>query len=117
MSLIKETNLYNYKAKVEKIVDADTIDVTLDLGFKVYMGTRLRLAGIDAPEMKTQEGKDAKAWLEAQLPVGHEVTLSIYKTKEKYGRYLAYVTYNGTNMNEALLKSGHAVEYWGGKRG
>ena len=115
--MIKETNLYNYKAKVENIVDADTIDVTLDLGFKVYMGARLRLAGIDAPEMKTQEGKDAKAWLEAQLPIGHEVTLSIYKAKEKWGRYLAYVTYNGTNMNELLLKNGHAVPYDGGKRG
>jgi endonuclease YncB( thermonuclease family) len=114
--MLKETLLYNYKAKVERIIDADTVEFTIDLGFKTYMRMNLRLAGIDAPEMKTQEGKDAKAWLEGQLPIGHEVTLSVYKAPDKYGRYLPYVTYNGLDINQELIKSGHAVEYHGGKR-
>jgi len=113
---IKRRELYNYTATVERIIDADTVEFTIDVGFKTYMRMNMRLAGIDAPEMKTQEGKDAKAWLEGQLPIGHEVTLSVYKVADKYGRYLAYVTYNGTDMNQELIKNGHAVEYWGGKR-
>jgi micrococcal nuclease len=114
--MVKETLLYNYKATVERIIDADTVEFTIDVGFKTYMRMNMRLAGIDAPEMNTQAGKDAKAWLVDQLPVGHEVTLSIYKTADKYGRYLAIVIYNGTDMNQELIKNGHAVEYWGGKK-
>lgn len=114
--MLKEDKLYNYKARVERIVDADTAEFTIDLGFKTYMRMNMRFAGIDAPEMSTEEGKVAKAWLVEQLPVGHEVTLSVYKVADKYGRYLAYITYNGQNINEELIKSGHAVEYHGGKR-
>ena len=116
MNLLKETKLYNYKATVERIIDADTVEFTIDVGFKTYMRMNMRLAGIDAPEMRTQEGKDAKVWLEGQLPIGHEVTLDVFKVADKYGRYLAYVTYNGTNMNQELIKNGHAVEYFGGKK-
>lgn len=116
MNLIKESKLYNYKAIVERIVDADTVEFTIDVGFKTYMRMNMRLVGIDAPELKTQEGKDAKKWLEDKLPVGHEVILDVFKVADKYGRYLAHVTYNGVDMNQELIKSGHAVEYHGGKR-
>lgn len=115
--MLKETQLYNYKATVERIIDGDTIEFTIDVGFKTYMRMNMRLAGIDAPEIKTQEGKDAKKWLSEQLPIGHEVLLNVYRTADKYGRYLAIVTYNGIEINNLLIKSGHAVEYHGGKRG
>ena len=117
MSLIKETNLYNYKATVERLVDADTVDVSIDLGFDIHHKTRLRLMGIDAPERFTDEGKAATAWLAQQLPIGHEVTVSTFKDKAgKFGRILAIITYNGLDMNQELVKNGHAVEYDGGKR-
>lgn len=116
MNLIKETSLYNYRATVERVIDADTVEFTVDVGFKTYMRMNMRLAGINAPEIGTDEGKAAKRWLESKLPVGHTVTLSVFKVADKYGRYLAYVDYNGTDMNQELIKSGHAVEYFGGKR-
>lgn len=114
--MLKEDKLYNYRAIVERIVDGDTAEFTIDVGFKTYIRMNMRFAGIDAPEMNTDEGKAAKAWLIENMPIGHEVTLSVYKVADKYGRYLAIIDYNGQNINEELIKSGHAVEYHGGKR-
>lgn len=111
LSLIKEKNLHNYKATLVRIVDADTIEVDVQLGFYMTLRTKIRLLGIDAPERFTDEGKAATAWLANYIPLGHEILLDVFKGPEKYGRWLAYVTYNGVNVNEALVKSGHAVEY------
>jgi micrococcal nuclease len=109
ISFLKETNLYNYKATLVKIVDADTIEVDIQLGFYINFRAKIRLAGINAPEKNTEDGKEAIKWLTNYVPLGHEITLSVY-------RWLATVTYNGNNVNQELVKSGHAVEYWGGKR-
>jgi len=116
MNLIKEKDLYNYKASLVRIIDADTIEVDINLGFFMTYRTKVRLLGIDAPERYTEDGKAATAWLTKYIPLGHEVTLDVFKGAEKYGRWLAYVTYNGVNVNEELVKTGHAVEYDGGKR-
>jgi len=116
ISPIKEDKLYNYKATLVKITDADTIEADIQLGFYITFRAKIRLMGINAPEKNTDSGKEAIKWLTAYLPLGHEITLEVYKVPEKYGRWLAYVTYNGANVNEELIKSGHAVEYWGGKR-
>ena len=116
MELIKETNLYNYKATLVRIVDADTIEADIQLGFYMTFRSKIRLLGIDAPERYTEDGKAATAWLTNYIPLGHEITLDVFKVAEKYGRWLAYVTYNGVNVNEELVKTGHAVPYDGGKR-
>ena len=109
--------LYTYRATVTNIVDGDTADFRIDCGFKVYHDLRVRFLGINAPEKRTQEGKDAKVWLEAQIPVGTQVILETKKDeKEKYGRYLATVYLGELDINQELVKSGHAVEYHGGKR-
>lgn len=109
--------LYHYKAVLDRVVDADTIDVVIKLGFEIDYKTRLRLNGINAPEVSTPEGKLAKSWLTAQLPVGTELEIKTYKDKgDKFGRFLADVLVLGTNMNEELVKQGHAVLYDGGKR-
>lgn len=109
--------LYTYQATVLKIVDGDTADFKIDCGFSIYHDLKVRLAGINAPEKNTQAGKDAKAWLEAQIPVGTSVVIKTQKDKqEKYGRYLGVILLGDLDINQELVKNGHAVPYDGGKR-
>lgn len=112
---------YRYKAFVNKIIDGDTIDVRVDLGFSIFVDMRLRLNGIDTNELHSVDlEKRAKA-IEARLHVADrilnkDVELVTYK-EDKYGRYLADVYY-GENvlLNEELVDKGLAVYYDGGKR-
>lgn len=107
--------MFTYKALVTRVVDGDTIDVSIDLGFDIWHTTRLRLNGIDTPEMNTQAGKDVKAWLAAAIEQ-RVVTITTYKP-DKYGRYLADVfDVTGVNLNLAMIDSGMALPYTGGKR-
>ncbi len=107
-----------YNAILEKIVDGDTIDVTLDLGFSVKLHKqRCRLAGIDTPESRTRNleekalGKKASARL-SELCVGSFKIQSL--GKGKYGRILAIpYTEDGKDICKMLVKEGHAVEYHG----
>lgn len=110
-----------YQATLERVVDGDTIDVTLDLGFNVKLHKqRCRLAGIDTPESRTRNlkekvlGKLASARL-SELCVG---TFKIQSLgKGKYGRILAIpYTEDGKDICKMLVKEGHAVEYWGGTK-
>lgn len=111
MTLSKKLNLYNYKAKILRVVDGDTVEARIDLGFKINIDLKVRLANINAPEISTNEGKESKKWLGDNLPLNQEVTLSMFKSQDKYGRYLAVILYNGQNINQELIKSGHATEY------
>jgi len=81
--------LYEYKCTIVKVIDGDTVDVSIDLGLRIYHETRIRLYGINAPEINTDEGKRAKSRLSELMPVGGEFILRTIKDrKEKYGRYL-----------------------------
>ena len=102
--------LFTYKAKLLKIIDADTLDVELDLGFEVYKRARCRLANINAPELKTLEGKAAKQFIVDTIPLGSEILVES-KDYDKYGRSLAIVHYNGVNINELLITNNHAIAY------
>ena len=110
-----------YNAILERVVDGDTIDVTLDLGFNVKLHKqRCRLAGIDTPESRTRDlaekalGKAASARL--QEIIGTELLIESHG-KGKYGRILATpYTLDGKNICQMLIDEGHAVEYWGGKK-
>lgn len=119
--------MYNYSATVLRVVDGDTIWVTVDLGMDTYRTIDIRFYGINAPEKNTDAGKAAKAWLESQLPPGTRVVLDTYKDQtEKYGRYLGIVrlgafavTNDGTtvlagtrNLNQELVDNGMAVPYY-----
>lgn len=106
--------MYNYMARVVKVVDGDTIDVEIDLGFDIWHKVRLRLAHIDAYELSTTIGKEAKAYLIAALE-GATVEIKTQKT-DKYGRYLAEVYVNGNYLNKNLIDIGFALPYEGGKR-
>lgn len=104
--------LYHYNAEVIKIVDADTIDVNIDVGFGGSRIERLRLARINAPEVRGPEreaGLEAKDWLEDIIPLHSRVRIRTYKD-DSFGRYIAEVWLSGwQNINDMLVEAGHAV--------
>lgn len=104
--------MYEYYTKIERVVDGDTVDVFLDLGFKVWHKDRLRLNGIDTPEKNTPLGKALKEYL-AKLIEGKIVKITVTKP-DKYGRYLATVYLNSdVSINEQLISAGLAKAYHG----
>lgn len=103
---------YRYKATVDRWVDGDTVDVVIDLGFKVQTAQRLRLYGINTPE-RGQPGFDAATdFARARAPKGSTVEVKSYKTG-KFGRWLAmiYVPNEAQSINRALVEEGLALEY------
>lgn len=125
--------MYEYHAVVDRVVDGDTLDVTIDLGFHTYIKTRVRMEGMNAPESRTRDleekerGLAAKARLqEILLYNDNRCTLKV-SGLGKYGRALATVFVENlspvategitlVNVNNQLITEGHAVEYHGGKR-
>ena len=116
--------LHTYTGIVEKVVDGDTLDVRIDLGFDVWRVERLRLRGIDAPEMNTPAGRAAREFVERALADCELVAFRTYKT-DIYARYIADVFYDpaarertaivtqGRFLNQELLDAGQAVRaYW-----
>ena len=126
--------MYEYKAIVDRVVDGDTIDCTIDLGFSVWKKIRVRMEGINAPESRTRELKEkerglaAKARLVEILEYNDNHCVLQVSGVGKYGRALAAVIVDSlspvstetsitkVNVNKQLIKEGHGVEYWGGKR-
>lgn len=103
--------MYEYHAVVKKVIDGDTIDITIDLGFSIQYTERVRLARINAPEMSTQEGKIIKTFMQDTLE-GRNVTIRTEKnTFDKYGRWIAEIFYNEQSINQLLLDKNMAVKY------
>jgi micrococcal nuclease len=107
---------YTYRAVVSSIYDGDTIRVSLDLGFDTWIHNQaLRLSGIDAPEISGVErpqGLVSRDWLREKLPIGTAVVVKTYKDKkEKYGRYLADIYIDNTNINVEMISLGLAEKY------
>src|SRR5690242_17733723 len=105
--------MYTYKATVLRVVDGDTVDIEIDLGFDIRTVQRVRLAGLNAPEKNTDAGMQAKLWLVDRLWIGAQVTVRSDKPGggDKYGRYLATIIDGkdgDRSVNDALLASGHA---------
>lgn len=98
----KPKDLYTYVALVERVVDADTLWLNVDCGFKVWTRQKVRLRGIDAPELATPEGKKAKEFVEARLK---EIEFVVVKThsSDKYDRYLADVFYTPVASRSSLV--------------
>lgn len=106
---------YWYNAYVVDVYDGDTITVNIDLGFGIiYNKMKLRLADINAPEIKggdREKGLITKNWLESKI-LNKKVTINTIKdSKEKFGRYLAYIYVNQENLNESMLTLGLAKPY------
>ncbi len=106
------TPSHRYSAIVRRIVDADTLDLDVDMGFRAWrIRERFRLAGINAPEMRGPQraaGQAAKAWLEAALPIGAVIVIESAKDPDNFGRWIARVWCDGTCLNDALVEAGHA---------
>lgn len=85
-------DLFTYQAEVRRVVDGDTVELALDLGFSIMYRHSCRLYGINAPEHGTEAGDAAKDFLKALLPVGTEVIVKTMKDKnEKFGRILGVI--------------------------
>lgn len=96
-------------AVISRVVDGDTVYVTLDLGWHISLYSSVRLAGIDTPELPSEAGKAAKARAMTLLPVGLVVTVISHKL-DKYGRILGTVILpDGSSFGEILMREGHAV--------
>ncbi len=114
--------MYRYRAKIIRVIDGDTIDVDLDLGFDVWLRKqRVRLYGIDTPESRTSDAEEKKygtlsknklkdfckedSWVTIETHVGDE--------KGKFGRILANIWLEETNVNQWLIDNKYAVAYFG----
>lgn len=108
--------MYTYKAKIEKIVDGDTVDAAVDLGFDVWIKQRFRLQGLDAAEKNTPFGKATMLLLKIELD-GVYVTIKSYHP-DKYGRYLAEIYKSGSevSINQQLLDANIVKPYTGDSR-
>lgn len=112
--------MYTYKAKLVRVIDGDTIDAEIDLGFNVLIRQRIRLYGIDAPEARTRDleekerGLAAKQRLTEILPKEFIVE-TILNKRGKFGRILGILhikdATNNINVNDMLVEEGHAVKY------
>ena len=119
--------MYEYRVKkVNKIVDGDTIDVDIDLGFDISFSSRVRLAGIDTPESRTTDAKEKALGLEVKEKIKKELAAAkdvVIKTEkpdssEKYGRILGWVFLDGNtvSLNQQLIDQGYAWTYGGGTK-
>ena len=111
---------YYYGVEILRVVDGDTVDVRIDLGFDVWHKCRVRLMGINAPESRTRDleekkrGLAAKQWLIDKVEF-KDVEMQSHG-KGKYGRVLGELFVNKSSINKLMVKEGHAVTYDGGKR-
>ena len=109
--------MYKYEAEVLRVIDGDTLDLFVDLGFKVGFNTRIRMIGIDTPEKWHPYGKVVKAYLQEILE-GKVILLDVTK-KDKYGRYLGVVYLNKNDeqsVNDKLIEINMAKAYHGASR-
>jgi endonuclease YncB( thermonuclease family) len=102
-----QKDLYTYKGDIERVIDGDTIWVKIDLGFGVSTRQKLRLRGINAPELKTRAGKKAKRFVEEELKAVPSVIVTTTKP-DKYDRYLSDIFCHGVCLNRRLLRAGLA---------
>jgi len=114
-------SLYSYRVKsITKIIDGDTFDCILDLGFDVLLEARVRMLGIDTPESRTSDAEEkvygllSKEWLKHNIH-GEKIIIStqVDNEKGKFGRILGIVFVDGKNLNEAMIEEHMAVGYHG----
>ena len=119
--------MYEYKCKVTRVVDGDTVDIDIDLGFGVWLHKeRVRIYGIDTPESRTRDLEEKKFGLMAKDFVKKFVkgdkrniksTIILrtekYDAKGKFGRILGDIIVDGASMSDTMIKEHHAVPYYG----
>tara|TARA_R110000803_G_scaffold207771_1_gene275926 strand:- start:140 stop:562 length:423 start_codon:yes stop_codon:yes gene_type:complete len=113
--------MYEYSCTVERVVDGDTVDVVLNLGFDILYKCRVRLYGIDTPESRTRNldekarGKMAGAFLKEAIDNGTKVVIQtkLKDSRGKFGRVLGNVVVDGININQSMIDHFHAAAYFG----
>ena len=116
--------MYQYKCKIIKVLDGDTVDIDLDLGFKIILANqRVRMAGVDTPESRTViaeekvRGQLSKKKLAEKLPIGSWQIIETQKpdsNDDKFGRILGvFILEDGTRVNDWLIQNNYAVPYKG----
>jgi len=119
--------MYEYKCKIVKVVDGDTVDVDIDLGFGVWLNDeRVRIMGIDTPESRTSDAVEKKFGLAAKKRLKEllgptailktQVSKSGEDLKGKFGRILGDFVVGDRTVTEILIEEGHAVPYFGGSK-
>ena len=123
--MAKKVDVKEYQCELIKVVDGDTIDLSIDLGFDIWYNSRVRFLGIDTPESRTRDLEEKARGLAAKdrvlelCPVGGDVMLRTSKDgKGKFGRILGEIFMPGVvqSINQLLIEEGHAVEYFGGSK-
>ena len=113
--------MYEYACKVERVVDGDTVDVVLNLGFDIMYKSRVRLYGIDTPESRTRNldekarGKMAGAFLKNKIDTGEKIVIQtkLKDSRGKFGRVLGNIIVDGININQLMIDNYHAAAYFG----
>ena len=114
--------MYEYNAKTLRVVDGDTVDAMIDLGFDTWKKVRIRMHGINAPESRTRDleekkrGLAAKARLTEILEDADNKFILVSHGVGKFGRCLGDIRIDQKSVNLQLINEGHGTEYYGGKR-
>jgi micrococcal nuclease len=121
----KDPYIYRIR-EIHKVVDGDTIDADIDLGFDISLTKRIRLAGIDTPESRTSNtnekkyGLESKEWLKNRLEFAKNILIKteLPDSTEKYGRIIGHLFINDqdTSLNDQMIVEGYAWEYSGGTK-
>ena len=121
----KDPYIYRIKS-VGKVVDGDTIDADIDLGFDISLTKRIRLAGIDTPESRTTNlkekalGLESKEWMKKTLANANDILIKteLPDSTEKYGRIIGHLFINGqeTSLNNQMIDEGYGLAYDGGTK-
>lgn len=121
MAKLGDPTDFSYRvSQVTKVIDGDTCDVILDLGFDIYHKCRIRMFGIDTPESRTRDleekkrGLLSKEYLKEKLKA-KKLTVKTYKGEEtgKFGRVLGDIYADGVSINQTMVEEGYAVAYYG----
>jgi len=121
--MTKDPYIYRIK-RVLRVVDGDTIDADIDLGFDISLAKRIRLSGIDTPESRTKDtrekelGLEVKDWLKHQLENAENILIKteLPDSTEKYGRILGRLYVGDVCLNDRMIEEGYAWEYDGGTK-
>ena len=121
----KDPYIYRIRS-VHKVVDGDTIDADIDLGFDISLTKRIRLAGVDTPESRTSDayekklGLESKEWLKKKVEGAKDILIKteLPDSTEKYGRIIGHLFINNeaTSLNDQMIVEGYAWEYDGGTK-
>ena len=121
----KDPYIYRIR-EIHKVVDGDTIDADIDLGFDISLTKRIRLAGIDTPESRTTDlkekamGLESKEWLKKKLEGAKDIIIKteLPDSTEKYGRIIGhlYINSEATSLNDQMIDEGYALAYDGGTK-